>query len=202
LVESETKFRALSNFVPQLVWMCTPDGLNVYFNHRWVEYTGMTLEESYGKGWNTPFHPDDKQMASDAWARAIVTGETYRVESRLRAADGTYRWFLIRGVRLSDPAGIVKWFGTCTDIDDLKRAEAEIMALNRSLESRVEQRTAELRESEQRVRRKLDSILLPEGDLGNLELADILDASAIQSLLDDFHSVVHVTTALIDLQGK
>ena len=57
LLESETKFRALSNFVPQLVWMCTPDGLNVYFNHRWVEYTGMTLEQSYGKGWNTPFIP-------------------------------------------------------------------------------------------------------------------------------------------------
>ena len=60
----------LANFVPQMVWMCSPDGLNVYFNQRWVEYTGLTLEESYGRGWNTPFHPDDKQAAWDAWNQA------------------------------------------------------------------------------------------------------------------------------------
>ena len=66
LEESETKFRTLSEFVPQFVWMCKPDGLNIYFNQRWVEYTGLTLEESYGRGWNTPFHPDDKQAAWEA----------------------------------------------------------------------------------------------------------------------------------------
>jgi len=129
LKESETKFRTLSDLVPQFVWMCTPDGLNEYFNYRWVEYTGLTLEESYGRGWNTPFHPDDKQAAWDAWNHAVATGDIYRVESRLRAADGTYRWFLMRGTPLRDDSGeIAKWFGTCTDIDDLKRAEAELAA--------------------------------------------------------------------------
>jgi len=124
LQESEAKFRALSDLVPQFVWMCTPDGLNVYFNQRWVEYTGLSLEESYGRGWNTPFHPNDKQTAWDAWNRAVNTGDAYRVESRLRARDGSYRWFLIRGVPLREVTGnITKWFGTCTDIDDLKRAE-------------------------------------------------------------------------------
>jgi PAS domain S-box-containing protein len=129
LQESEVKFRTLSDFVPQMVWMCTPDGMNTYFNNRWVEYTGMTREESYGRGWNTPFHPDDKQAAWDAWNHAVATGETYRVESRLRAADGSYRWFLMRGTPLRDDSGeIIKWFGTCTDIDDMKRAEAELAA--------------------------------------------------------------------------
>jgi len=124
LQESEAKFRALSDLVPQLVWACTPDGLNVYFNQRWVEYTGLSLEESYGRGWNTPFHPNDKQAAWDAWNHAVHTGDIYRVESRLRAGDGSYRWFLIRGVPLRNASNsIVKWFGTCTDIDDLKRAE-------------------------------------------------------------------------------
>ncbi len=124
LQESEARFRSLSDLVPQFVWMCTPEGLNVYFNQRWVEYTGLSLEESYGRGWNTPFHPDDKQAAWDAWNHAVATGDTYRVESRLRARDGRYRWFLMRGVPLRDASGsIVKWFGTCTDIDDLKQAE-------------------------------------------------------------------------------
>jgi len=122
LRESEVKFRTLTHLVPQFVWMCTPDGLNVYFNQRWVDYTGLTLEESYGKGWNTPFHPDDKQPAWDAWNRAIATGEPYRVESRLRAADGSYRWFLMLGLPLQDGSGNT-WFGTCTDIEELKRAE-------------------------------------------------------------------------------
>ena len=145
--ESETAFRALADSVPQMVWMCTPDGLNVYFNQRWVDYTGMTLADSYGRGWNTPFHPDDQQPAWDAWNHATETGETYRIESRLRAADGSYRWFLMRGLPLRDAAGrIVKWFGTCTDIDDLKRGEEALRNLNEELEKRVEERTAQLRE--------------------------------------------------------
>ncbi|HVM92543.1 MAG TPA: PocR ligand-binding domain-containing protein [Terriglobales bacterium] len=83
-----------------------------------------------------------------------------------------------------------------------REAEEEVRKLNHDLENRVEQRTAELRASEERVRRKLDSILLPEGDFGNLELADILDVPSIKLLLDDFYAVVRVTTALLDLHGN
>ena len=137
LQESEAAFRTLAESVPQMVWMCTPDGLNIYFNQRWVDYTGLTLEESYGRGWNTPFHPDDKQPAWNAWNQATATGNQYQIESRLRAADGSYRWFLMRGEPLRDAAGhITKWFGTCTDIDDLKRATEGLRhanAYNRSL---------------------------------------------------------------------
>jgi PAS domain S-box-containing protein len=150
--ESETAFQTLADSVPQMVWMCTPDGLNAYFNQRWVEYTGMSLAESQGRGWNTPFHPDDQQPAWDAWNHATKTGETYRIASRLRAADGSYRWFLMRGVPLRDAAGrIVKWFGTCTDIDELKRGEEALRNLNEELEKRVQERTAQLRDSEERL---------------------------------------------------
>ena len=137
LRESDTGFRTLAESVPQLVWKCTPDGLNIYFNQRWVDYTGLTLEESYGRGWNTPFHPDDKQPAWNAWNQAVETGGVYSIECRLRRADGAYHWFLTRGVPLRDATGsIVKWFGTCTDIDELKRAEEALRnanAYNRSL---------------------------------------------------------------------
>jgi PAS domain S-box-containing protein len=127
LRECETNFHSLVNLVPQFVWICTNEGLNIYFSDRWFRYTGLTPEQSHGRGWSTPFHPDDKQTAWEAWNRATATGETYRIESRLRAFDGTYRWFLMLGEPLRDTAGNVqKWFGTCTDIHEIKQAQAAL----------------------------------------------------------------------------
>ena len=122
--DSEEKFRTLADLVPQMVWICTPDGMNVFFNQRWVTYTGMTLAESYGRGWYKPFHDDDRQRAWDAWNHAAATGDSYQVESRLRKADGSYHWFLMQGAPFRDASGsIVRWFGTCTYIEDMKLAE-------------------------------------------------------------------------------
>jgi len=150
--ESEAAFRTLADSVPQMIWMCTPDGLNVYFNQRWVDYTGMSLAESYGRGWNTPFHPDDQQPAWEAWNRATETGETYRVESRLRAADGSYRWFLMRG---HAPARCRRTHRQVVrHLHRYRRFEArrrDSPQGHEELEERVEERTAQLRESEQRL---------------------------------------------------
>ncbi|MEO8427916.1 MAG: PAS domain S-box protein, partial [Verrucomicrobiota bacterium] len=113
--------------MPQFVWKCRPDGACVYFNQRWVDYTGLSLEESFGSGWIIPFHPDDRQRAAAAWKNAVENGATYDPECRLRDRHGNYRWFLIRGVPQRDEAGaIVWWFGTCTDIDDQKRTAEEL----------------------------------------------------------------------------
>jgi len=127
LRRSEEDFRSLAESMPQIVWATTPDGLNVYFNQQWVTYTGLTLEESHGEGWITPFHPDDRQRAWDAWQRATRYRDAYALECRLRRADGVYQWWLIRGVPLLDANGeIVKWFGTCTDIEQLKAVEQRL----------------------------------------------------------------------------
>jgi PAS domain S-box-containing protein len=134
LQESEQAFRSLAEAMPQMVWATRVDGWNIYFNQQWVEYTGLTLEESYGHGWNTPFHPDDRQRAWDAWQNAIQNSSTYSLECRLRRADGTYRWWLVRGVPLRDANGkILKWFGTCTDIEDIKQAEEKLKQSERLL---------------------------------------------------------------------
>ncbi|HXG55770.1 MAG TPA: PAS domain-containing protein [Vicinamibacterales bacterium] len=123
LRQSEAEFRTLTESMPQMVWMSRPDGWNTYSNQRWVDYTGLSVDESYGHGWSTPFHPDDRQRALDAWRQAIPLGD-YNVECRLRRGDGSYRWMLVRALPLRDSAGqTVKWIGTCTDIDDLKRAQ-------------------------------------------------------------------------------
>jgi PAS domain S-box-containing protein len=150
---SEQEFRSLAESVPQIVWATRPDGWNIYFNQQWMDYTGMTLQESCGHGWNTPFHPEDKQRAWEAWQRATKFNEHYSLECRLRRADGLYRWWLIRGVPMyGADGGILKWFGTCTDIEELKHAEAALKEANDRLEDRVAERTAALSASEERFR--------------------------------------------------
>jgi PAS domain S-box-containing protein len=149
---SEQEFRSLAEAMPQIVWATRADGWNIYFNKQWVEYTGMSLEESYGHGWNLPFHPDDRKRAWDAWQRATQEHATYALECRLRRFDGAYRWWLIRGVPLRDEEGkILKWFGTCTDIEDIKAGEAALRVARDELEQRVLERTTELQDTHKRV---------------------------------------------------
>jgi len=124
LKKNESDFNLLAESMPQIVWSTNPDGKNIYFNHQWVEYTGLTLEESYGDGWNKPFHPDDQKRAWIAWQNATNNRDTYSLECRLRRADGEYKWWLVRGVPVLDQDNnILKWFGTCTDIEQIKKNE-------------------------------------------------------------------------------
>jgi PAS domain S-box-containing protein len=124
LALSEREFRLLAESMPQIVWTTRADGWNTYFNNKWVDYTGLTLEESYGHGWNIPFHPDDQQRAWAAWQNAVLHNAPYLLQCRLRRADGVYRWWLVHGVPVVDENGtIIKWYGTCTDIEDMKQAE-------------------------------------------------------------------------------
>jgi PAS domain S-box-containing protein len=121
----ELNLRLLTNALPQIVWTANPDGYVDYYNQRWFDYTGMTLEGTQGWGWEPVLHPDDLQICVDTWTHSFTTGETYQLECRFkRAADGMYRWHLVRALPLRDDAGkIIKWFGTTTDIEDLKHAE-------------------------------------------------------------------------------
>ena len=112
--------------MPQIVWVTGPDGYHEYYNRRWYEYIGCTPEECLGHGWNLPLHPDDRQRAIDRWDLALRTGEPYEIEYRFRSKGGEYRWFLGRALPVRDDAGrVVKWFGTCTDIEDFKRVEGD-----------------------------------------------------------------------------
>jgi PAS domain S-box-containing protein len=123
----EHGWRELVETLPQIVWIARPDGWHLHYNRQWMDFTGLTLEESLGHGWNPPFHPDDRDRARRRWEQATATGEPYEIEYRLRRHDGVYRWMLGRALPLRAPDGrIVRWFGTCTDIDDLKRTQAEL----------------------------------------------------------------------------
>jgi PAS domain S-box-containing protein len=96
-------------------------------NKRWTEYTGLSVEETSGIGWQRALHREDLARHSEKWRISVTTGQLFEDEARFRpAADGEYRWFLVRGVPLRGPHGkIVKWYGTLTDIEERKRAEQE-----------------------------------------------------------------------------
>ncbi|HVG14099.1 MAG TPA: PAS domain-containing protein, partial [Chitinophagaceae bacterium] len=136
--ESVKELQFLMDVMPQIVWVTRPDGYHSFYNKQWYDYTGLSTEQSEGDGWNNAFHPDDREKAWKLWRQSLATGEPYEIEYRCRRFDGTFRWFLGRALPLRDEAGnILKWFGTCTDIDDQKKA-AEIM------EEKVKERTEEL----------------------------------------------------------
>ena len=134
LRESEIYFRTLTEAIPQIVWTANTKGEYLFFNLRWTDYTGVTLQQTAKGGWDPVVHPEDLLMFNQRWKHSIETGEAYEMEYRLkRASDGSYRWHLRRALPLRDSAGeVTLWFGTCTDIHDQKSAfTAVVEAKNR-----------------------------------------------------------------------
>ncbi|HYP13730.1 MAG TPA: PAS domain-containing protein [Bryobacteraceae bacterium] len=126
LRQSEAEFRQVADSMPQLVWVTRPDGYHEWYNRRWYEYTGTTPEQAVGAGWNDFFHGEDQDRAWATWRHSLATGEPYEIEYRCKRHDGVYRWFLGRALPIRDESGaILRWFGTCTDIDQQKQSESE-----------------------------------------------------------------------------
>ena len=136
--QSETQFRAIADSMPQMVWATQPDGFHDYYNARWYEFTGVPEGSTDGEAWNGMFHPEDQERAWAQWRRSLETGEPYEIEYRLRRHDGVYRWTLGRARPIRNEAGeITRWFGTCTDIDDLKRSDQAKELLSQELSHRI-----------------------------------------------------------------
>ncbi len=159
LQESEQRYRFLADTAPQIIWAAKPDGSLDYYNQRWFDYTGTTLEQSRNWGWEQVVHPDDRKDCRRHWTESVATGCDFQVEYRLRhAADGAYRWHLGRAFPMRDDAGgIVQWVGTCTDMDDYKRAQESLREAHTNLEARVIERTTELAGAKRRLQAVLDA---------------------------------------------
>ncbi len=132
---SEDFLRTMIDKIPILAWSCRPDGATEFLNQRWLDYTGLSHEEALGWGWKAAIHPEDLARLIDTWLRLLSSGESGKEEARLRRFDGEYRWFLFRAVPVRNQRGnVVRWYGTNTDIEDLKRAESLLAAEKTTLE--------------------------------------------------------------------
>lgn len=131
LHESETRFRMVTNVIPQLVWISDTAGAMTFFNDGWYDFTGMTGEESLGWGWTRALHPEDLERIEGAWRGAVERQERFEMEYRIRRRDGQYCWHIGRAIPLVDRDGrVTVWFGTCTDIDQIKLTEDELRRAN------------------------------------------------------------------------
>lgn len=149
--ESERFFRQLADAVPQVVWIVNPDGTLSYLNQRGNILLGYTHEALPQWQRLSLIHPEDQAESLAAWQQAVVTGAPYEIQLRLRDTNGDYRWFLNRAIAIRDAQGaIIKWFGTSTDLDEVKQRE-EAKRL-REVEARLREQEKRLRE-EQRARR-------------------------------------------------
>src|SRR5246127_1771066 len=178
---SEKKLRKIIDTIPTLAWCSLPDGTGIFWNRRWHEYTGLSLDVVRGWGWQDAIHPEDLREITDKWLGFLAAGQPGEVEGRLRRFDGAYRWFLFRAEPLRDESGnIVNWYGTDTDIEDLKRAEAK------------------LRRDEEELRRMTDAIpqtiivFNPDGKAiyANRVSLEYTGLSLDEVVADDFHARV------------
>ena len=140
---TDAQFRLMANSLPHMVWMANTDGAATYFNQKWFDYTGLSMDESMVAGWPGRIHPDDNVKASGIWEKALNAREPCECDFRLRRPDGSYRWMLGRAVPQRDEAGhCTHWLGTFTDVDDLKQA-SELLEKTLSM-NRIAGRVAQM----------------------------------------------------------
>ncbi len=131
LREKDTQFRQLMESLTQLVWTCQPDGACDYLNPQWHEYTGVAEAELRGYGWLQQLQPEDRARVERAWKAAVESETRFDLDFRIRGKGGSYRWFRARAVPIRDAQGkLLRWYGTNTDIGDLKQAEAAVRELD------------------------------------------------------------------------
>ena len=157
----ERQFRTLANSISQLAWMADGEGYIFWYNDRWYDYTGTTLEEMKGWGWQKVHHPDEVGRVVERIKVAFATGEPWEDTFPLRGKNGEYRWFLSRALPIFDAEGrVARWFGTNTDITEQRQLEDALRQSRDELERTVTDRNAEL----SRINEILHSILSDMGD--------------------------------------
>jgi PAS domain S-box-containing protein len=128
------QLRAMIDRIPVMAWSCLPDGTPEFLNQRWLDYTGLSIEQALDWGWTSTIHPDDLGKLMGKWQGLLSSGEPGDVEARMRRFDGEYHWFLFRAEPVrGDQGQIVRWYGTNTDIEDRKRAEEILHESERSV---------------------------------------------------------------------
>lgn len=170
LRESEARFHMMADTAPVMVWMSTPEDGSTFFNKRWLEFTGRTLEEETGLGWFDGVHAQDRHRCRETYQTALEQRQPFTMEYRLRREDGTYRWLVDTGVPRFEPDGALSgYIGSCIDLTERKEMEDE-------LRKTLKERESLLREVHHRVKNNLQVI----SSLLNLQTASIKDPQILQ----------------------
>ncbi|QDV33723.1 ATP-binding protein [Tautonia plasticadhaerens] len=206
LRESEQRYRTLAENVQQLFWTCLPDGRCDYLSRQWVDYTGILEEDQLGLAWlSLVIHPDDRERTLKVWMDAVQDRATYDVNYRIRGADGGYRWFKTRGTPIRGDSGtIVKWFGTCTDIDVQVKAEESLRESDRKKDEFLAMLAHELRNPLSAVGNAVQVVRRSQAP-EHLEWAkDVIDkhVQSLTRMIDDLLDVSRITRGKIELKKE
>ncbi|WP_165252221.1 hybrid sensor histidine kinase/response regulator [Paludisphaera soli] len=203
---SEASFRQLADAMPQIVWTARPDGRLDYYNRRWYDYTGMPEGEAGDASWEPVLHPDDLAQCHQTWYRSVRSGEPYEIEYRFRDhRTGAYRWHLGRALPMKDEAGaVVRWFGTCTDIEDQKRTEAALRESDRRKDEFLAMLSHELRNPLAAIRMAVETLALSWDGGPDPWAREVLDRQVgnLSHMLDDLLDVARVTRGKVRIRKQ
>lgn len=207
LREAEQRWRGLAEALPNLVWTCLRDGRCDYMSSQWEAYTGIPVHELLRFDWlDEVIHPDDRQRTRDCWLTAVAEKGDYDLEYRIRRHDGQYHWFKTRGVPIRDGQDrIIKWFGTCTDIEDQKRAVEALSESDRRKDEFLATLAHELRNPLAPIRSSLQILKMPRIDAVTAKLTqDVMERQVhhLVRLVDDLLDVSRVMRGKIELRRE
>jgi len=197
---SEERFRVLAESLPQLVWTCSPDGRVDYLSRQWLDYTGMSAAEPLdSQRLKRVIHPDDLAATMASWEAAAEGRAPYDLEHRIRAVDGSYRWFKTRGTPVRNAAGqTIRWFGTCTDIQDIVEARNTLARSREQLEVMVQERTRELAGANARLRAEIDARELAQTALVQAQKMEAV-GQLTGGIAHDFNNLLTAVSGALEL---
>jgi hypothetical protein len=207
LKESEAEFRTLAENISQLAWMADASGWIYWYNNRWFEYTGTTLAEMQGFGWEKVHHPDYVEAAKAKYVDAVVVRQVVWEDTfPLRAADGSYRWFLSRAMPIRDEAGkIVRWLGTNTDVTAQREAEQALQQASARKDEFLAMLAHELRNPLAPISTAAQLLRMNSQDANAVQRASAIISRQVKhmtDLVDDLLDVSRVTRGLVEIEKE
>lgn len=199
LRKSEEQFRTLADNMSQLAWMANPAGVIYWYNKRWYDYTGATLEAMQALGIGSMHHPEHRERVIASMQRAFSIGLVWEDTYPLRGKDGRYNWFLSRALPIRDELGrVIHWFGTYTDVTAQVAAEEALRELNNNLERRVVERTHELAESNSRLQIEMNERERAEEALRHAQKMEAI-GQLTGGLAHDFNNMLTGVVGSLDM---
>lgn len=198
LRESEERFRMMADSAPVLLWVSGTDAKCSFFNERWLEFTGRTLEQEVGGGWTEEVHPEDYPRCLTFYLTRFEQRKEFQMEYRLRRHDGVYRWILANGVPRSNADGsFAGYIGSCLDITDRKAAEEELQKRQADIAALNERLQRSIRETHHRVRNSLQ-IIAAMVDMQTMDRQRTISRSDLQQLATHIHMLAGVHALLTE----